>query len=159
MARGNTWAVVAAAVLAVGLVFLFVSLGVFTRGASLASVGFHVGCVGTACNGRDPGVELCGVEPQTLLHEQEPGGLGLEIRYNPLCRAAWARVWNAVSGDKLTLTVPGQPEQSVTVEIAGKSDPFVYTSLVDVPGHGPAMRACVTTSTGKVRSCFSTAQP
>ncbi|WP_335972951.1 DUF2690 domain-containing protein [Streptomyces sp. CA2R106] len=60
--------------------------------ATPSATTFHVGCTSSACDGRDPGTMLCGVEPETLLQTQTPAGAGAEIRYNPLCRAAWARL-------------------------------------------------------------------
>ena len=124
-----------------------------------ASTGFHVGCTGTACNGQDPGTALCGVEPQTLLHVQTPAGVGLEIRYNPLCKAAWARVWNADSGDRLTFSFPGQPSQSTTVVHSSDSDPFSYTRLVAVPGKSSLLKACVTMGPGKADECYTAPPP
>ncbi|MFJ9705943.1 DUF2690 domain-containing protein [Streptomyces sp. NPDC101234] len=137
-------------------VFLLTGAG---RVTSDASAGFHVGCTGVACNGKDPGPPLCGVEPKTLLHVQTPTGIGLEIRYNPLCRAAWARVWNAPTGSTLTFTVPGQPTQRVTAAHADNTDPFVYTDLAAVPGHGHDMRACVTPRPQTPDTCYSVPQP
>ncbi|MEV7393146.1 DUF2690 domain-containing protein [Streptomyces sp. NPDC091215] len=128
------------------------------RAASAASTGFHVGCTGSACDGKDPGPVLCGVEPKTLLHVQTPTGVGLEIRYNPLCRAAWARMWNAAAGSTLTFTVPGQPTQRVTAAHADNTDPFVYTGLAAVTGHGPDMKACVTRAP-RPPDCHAVAQP
>ncbi|MFI5879090.1 DUF2690 domain-containing protein [Streptomyces sp. NPDC051554] len=106
--------------------------------------GFHVGCSGASCDGHDPGQESCGVQPQTLLHVQTPAGVGLEIRYNPQCHAAWARVWNAVDGDMLTLAAPGHPTQSVTVTNLGKRDPFVYTDLMSAGSKATRLEACLT---------------
>ncbi|MEU9451585.1 DUF2690 domain-containing protein [Streptomyces sp. NPDC048277] len=137
-------------------VFLLTGAG---RVASDASAGFRVGCTGVACNGKDPGPPLCGVEPKTLLHVQTPTGIGLEIRYNPLCRAAWARVWNAPTGSTLTFTVPGQPTQRVTAAHADDTDPFVYTDLAAVPGHGHDMKACVTPGPKTPATCYAVPQP
>lgn len=124
-----------------------------------ASTGFHVGCTGTPCNGQDPGTALCGVEPQTLFHIQTPAGIGLEIRYNPLCQAAWARVWNADSGDRLTFSIPGRPPQSATVSHPIDRDPFTYTRLVAVAGKSSPLKACVTIGSGKADECYSVPSP
>ena len=155
--RRRNWLIVAAAIAALGAgsVILLPQAG---RATFDPSGGFHVGCTGTACDGKDPGPVLCGVEPKTLLHMQTPTGVGLEIRYNPLCQAAWARVWNAPVGSTLTFTVPGQPTQRVTVAHADNTDPFVYTGLAAVTGHGPAMKACVTRSPNPP-DCYAVPQP
>ncbi|MGH1553110.1 DUF2690 domain-containing protein [Streptomyces sp. L7] len=86
--------------------------------------GFHVGCSGVSRDGCDPGQELCGVQPQTLLHFQTSTGVGLEIRRNPLCRAAWASAWNAAGGDR--------------------RDPFSYTHLIAASGRTTRLQACLT---------------
>jgi len=124
-----------------------------------ASAGFQVGCRGIACDGRDPGVTLCGVEPKTLLHVQTPAGVGLEIRYNPQCQAVWARIWNAAPGDRLTLNAPGRPTQSVTVAHPADEDPFVYTPLTAVTPRGTNVGACVAASPGSTRTCWSVPSP
>ncbi|MFC1418112.1 helix-turn-helix domain-containing protein [Streptacidiphilus cavernicola] len=123
-----------------------------------ASSGFHVGCTGTRCTAMDPGTTGCGVSPETLLHQQIPGGFGLEIRYNPLCRAAWARAWNAAPGDVLTLSIPGQPTQRLTVAHPSNLDPFVYTPLIAAPTSGATLTACIAAPSAAPR-CYSTRRP
>ncbi|MFC1408615.1 XRE family transcriptional regulator [Streptacidiphilus sp. N1-12] len=127
--------------------------------SAAVSTGFHVACTGTACTGDDPQTTGCGVEPQTLLHTQQPGGFGLEIRYNPQCRAAWARVWNAHPADRLTLTTAGQPTQHVEVTHPGDIDPFVYTPLIATTTPGPALTACLTTPSGAKLGCYTAPRP
>ncbi|MFF5303847.1 DUF2690 domain-containing protein [Streptomyces sp. NPDC013161] len=116
--------------------------------------GFHVGCVAGACTGRDPGVNLCGVEPQTLLHRLTPSGAGLEVRYNPLCRAVWARVWNTRLGDRLTLSEPGQPTQSIAVHNTHELDAFVYTPLLGLHRGGTPLTACLSESSHTAATCY-----
>ncbi|WP_084719130.1 helix-turn-helix domain-containing protein [Streptacidiphilus carbonis] len=112
---------------------------------SSTTSGFHVGCVGTACNGLDPGTTLCGVEPETLLELLPRNGAGLEVRYQPLCRAAWARTWNNQLGDKLTLSRPGAPTQVVTVTDPHLLDAFSYTPLLAFTSNGAPLKVCLTT--------------
>ncbi|MET8980504.1 DUF2690 domain-containing protein [Streptomyces sp. NPDC004539] len=130
-----------------------------TQSHSHDSPASPVGCTGTACNGKDPGPVLCGLTPKTLLHTQTPTGIGLEIRYNPLCRAAWARVWNAPAGTTLTFTVPGQPTQHVTVTHAPDTDPFIYTGLAALLGPGPDISACVTPPSKTPATCYTAHRP
>ncbi|WP_019071943.1 DUF2690 domain-containing protein [Streptomyces hokutonensis] len=80
------------------------------------------------------------------LHIQTPTGVGLEIRYNPLCCAAWAGVWNAADGDRLTLATPGHSTQGVTVADLGRRDPFIYTDLIDASGRATRLKACLASS-------------
>ena len=163
--RWRTGAVVSAAVtLLVVLITLAAdgwgSSGQGAEHMASSARGFHVGCSGISCDGRDPGQELCGVQPQTLLHIQTPTGVGLEIRYNPLCRAAWARVWNAADGDRLTLATPGRPTQSVSVAGLGKRDPFIYTDLIAASGKATRLQACVTSpGPDDPAQCYSASPP
>jgi hypothetical protein len=120
---------------------------------------FHVGCTGSACDGLDPGVEKCGVEPETLLHTQIPAGFGQEIRYSPMCRAAWARVWNTAVGDTLSFTVPGRPRQSVTVARRSDATGFVYTDLAAVTGRASRLTACLSAGSAQPPKCYSTPSP
>ncbi|WP_427917274.1 DUF2690 domain-containing protein [Streptomyces sp. cg40] len=163
--RWRTGAAVSAAVtLLVVLITLAAdgwgSSGESTEGMASSARGFRVGCSGVSCDGRDPGQELCGVQPQTLLHIETPAGVGLEIRYNPLCRAAWARVWNAADGDRLTLTTPGHPTQSVDVADLGKRDPFIYTDLIAASDRATRLQACLTRpGPDDPAQCYSVSPP
>ncbi|MFJ8139641.1 DUF2690 domain-containing protein [Streptomyces sp. NPDC096013] len=122
--------------------------------ATPSASGFHVGCVAAACTGHDPGVTRCGVEPQTLLHRLTPSGAGLEVRYNPLCRAVWARVWNTRLGDTLTLSEPGQPTQSIAVHDTHQVNAFVYTPLLGLrPGRTP-LTACLAETSHTPATCY-----
>lgn len=151
--------IVTAVVLCGGLAAT-VAAGPWSKPAgNLSSAGFHVACTGVRCTGHDPQATLCGVEPDTLLHRQIPVGFGLEIRYSPLCSAAWARVWNVSPGDRLSFSVPGQPVQSVTDTHAGDLDPFVYTPLAAITASRLTLRACVTLHASKAPVCYTAESP
>ncbi|MGQ4437411.1 MULTISPECIES: DUF2690 domain-containing protein [unclassified Streptomyces] len=115
---------------------------------------YHVGCVAGACTGRDPGVTRCGAEPQTLLHRLTPSGAGLEVRYNPLCRAVWARVWNTRLGDTLTLSEPGQPAQSIAVHSTRQLNAFVYTPLLGLRAGRTPLTACLSENPHTPATCY-----
>lgn len=119
---------------------------------------FQVGCTGSACTGEDPTPTLCGVEPRTLMNRQLADGVGLEVRYNPLCRAAWARFWNTHVGDALTLSAPREAPQHVAVRDRADTDAFLYTPMLAVPSAGGALRVCVTPAGGHAE-CFSVPAP
>ena len=116
--------------------------------------GFHVGCVAGACTGRDPSVTLCGAQPQTLLHRLTPSGAGLEVRYNPLCRAVWARVWNTRLGDTLTLSEPGQPAQSIAVHSTRQLNAFVHTPLLGLHAGPTPLTACLSETPHTPATCY-----
>jgi hypothetical protein len=127
-------------------------------GTSSAS-GFHVGCVGSACNGLDPQAMLCGVEPETLLQQSTPSGAGVEVRYNPLCRAVWARTWNTRLGDTLTLSEPGAPTQDITTDNPHTLDAFAYTPLLALTGSGTPLKVCLTAPSPRASTCYSLPSP
>ncbi|WP_377267646.1 DUF2690 domain-containing protein [Peterkaempfera sp. SMS 1(5)a] len=127
--------------------------------ASTTASGFRVGCTGAACDGRSPETTLCGVAPQTLLELLPAKGAGLEVRYQPLCRAAWARTWNNRLGDKLTLSEPGAPTQDVTVTDSQNLAGFTYTPLLALTGGSHALRVCLTTSEPRSTACHSVPVP
>ncbi|MEV6940651.1 DUF2690 domain-containing protein [Streptomyces sp. NPDC051172] len=167
-ARPSRWRVGAAAGVAVMLLAALLSLtsrawtDADASGSSTAA--FRVGCTGRACDGLDPGVEKCGVEqspgmPKTLLHQQTPAGFGLEIRYSPMCRAAWARVWNTAVGDTLVFTAPGQPEQSRGIDSPSDAAGFVYTYLAAVTSRASRLTACLRTGADQPPKCFSALSP
>lgn len=121
---------------------------------------FHVGCTGTACSGQDPQVTLCGVEPQTLLDLQTPQGAGVEIRYNPLCRAVWARAWNTKLGETLVLNDAGGAAESVVISRAGDQDQFVFTPLLGLAtGKAEALRVCLNDRAGDITDCYGAKTP
>jgi hypothetical protein len=119
--------------------------------------GFHVDCVGAACDGLNPVTTLCGVEPETLMELLPAQGAGLEVRYQPLCRAAWARTWNDQLGDRLTLSEPGAPTQGVTLTDPHKLDGFTDTPLLALTA--APLRVCLTTSSPPATTCRSVPSP
>ncbi|MFJ9631514.1 DUF2690 domain-containing protein [Streptomyces sp. NPDC101175] len=162
--RWRTAAAVGATVVLLAVLLGFTGHPWTGSGASAATAApsteaFHVGCTGTACDGLDPGVEKCGVEPRTLLHRQTRSGFGLEIRYSPTCRAAWARVWSTRLGDVLTFTAPGRPRQSVTVTLSSEADGFVYTALAAVTGPATRLTACLHETSARTPRCYSVPSP
>ncbi|MEY9895095.1 transcriptional regulator with XRE-family HTH domain [Catenulispora sp. MAP5-51] len=105
-------------------------------------------CHGAACVGRDPGLTLCGIQAQPLQQQETPTGIGLDIRYNPVCQTAWARFWNTHVGDSLTITASGGPAQSVRIADPKEADDFSYTPMLFVAGPGVTLRACITPAGG-----------
>ncbi|ACU75463.1 hypothetical protein Caci_6617 [Catenulispora acidiphila DSM 44928] len=105
-------------------------------------------CQGAACTGQDPQMTLCGVQGLPLHREQTASGVGVEILYNPRCRAAWASFWNTQIGDTLTVAAPGQPTESVRVSDPRYTSGFTYTPMVFVAGSGTALKACITSPSG-----------
>ena len=115
----------------------------------------NVTCQGAECTGLDPGLTLCGVQPHTLQQLQTPSGIVLEVRYNPQCRAAWARIWQTRIGDTLTLAAPGMHTQSARVSDVAESNGFTYTPMIFVSGSTVPLKACVS-SAGEPTRCYTT---
>jgi transcriptional regulator with XRE-family HTH domain len=149
------------ALLCVGLVLSAAhGWGTPKRQAAASPTVFQVGCIGTGCTGLDPGPTDCGVQPETLLNMQTtPLGAGLEIRYNPLCRAAWARVWNTHLGDRLSLSLPGQPTEQKTIK-PGQQEAFIYTNMVALTDDRLPLTACISRgSQGASQQCYTASAP
>ena len=113
-----------------------------------------VTCHGAQCTGLDPELTFCGAQPRTLQQLQTPGDIDLEVRYNPQCRAAWARIWHTRIGDTVTLTAPGMPTQSVRVSDTAESSGFTYTPMIFVAGSEVPLKACVS-SAGEPTRCYT----
>ena len=123
------------------------------------ATGFHVGCGGGSCQGADPTAMLCGVEPDTLFQQQTPTGADLQIRYNPLCRAAWARAWATRVGDVLTIAAPDQPSRSVRVADAYAAQTFQYTPMVSAVAPGTPLRICLVPPGRGHGQCYTARSP
>jgi transcriptional regulator with XRE-family HTH domain len=126
--------------------------------ASKSPPAFQANCTGPACTGQNPSPTLCGVDPQTLLNRQLPDGVGLEVRYNPLCHAAWARFWNTQVGDTLTLSAPHEASQQVSVRDQASTDAFLYTPMLATRSEGGPLRVCFTPVGGRAE-CFDAPAP
>ncbi|MDT0382122.1 helix-turn-helix domain-containing protein [Streptomyces sp. DSM 42041] len=101
------------------------------------------GCVGFACNGRDAERFGCHLEVWTAA-VRKVGARYVELRYSPVCQAAWARVSYADVGD--AAVVEGPEDHSARRTIVYGHD--VYSPMVDAPFPASA-RACVTLAEGR----------
>lgn len=89
---------------------------------------------------------------------QTLAGVGLEIRYNPQCEAAWARIWGAQVGDTLTLAARGAPTQTIRISNPRDASDFAYTPMIFVAGGHTSLRACITAA-GEPADCYTVAAP
>lgn len=130
------------------------------RTLSAANVDFRVGCTGRACDGQDPQNTFCGVEPQTLFEQVTSQGAGIEVRYNPLCKAVWARTWNTRLDETLTIEDGGSDSQTVHISRAGDLDQFVYTPLLGLSDeNGHSLRVCLKDQRDNVDDCYAVKTP
>ncbi|MEU1276863.1 DUF2690 domain-containing protein [Streptomyces sp. NPDC005805] len=142
-----------AGALAVGTL---VTAALVLRPAEPAPKQLRPGCKGTDCTGLASQPLACafnGVGTRTVA-ERRPGkgeGAAMEIRYSPACEASWARMWFARIGDRLEISGPGQPTQSVTVEDRFDAEGYLSTPML---GGGPdGLSACVIPADGSERVC------
>ncbi|MFD0414101.1 DUF2690 domain-containing protein [Streptomyces sp. NPDC127108] len=112
---------------------------------STADLPAGVECSGADCTGKDPENMGCGGEFARTTSRVTVGTKTLvEVRYSKTCGAAWARITQAVPGDKVTITGSGSAaRQSGTVN----GDFDAYTPMVAVK-NAAAAKACATLKAG-----------
>lgn len=91
------------------------------------------GCYADSCTGRDPSQTVCQNDAVTV----GTGETGVELRYSPSCRAAWARKKDNGSSDS-TITVRNSNGQSYSVGVPAYSSRFTLM----VNDAGITSRAC-----------------
>ncbi|MEU5207989.1 DUF2690 domain-containing protein [Streptomyces sp. NPDC020742] len=106
-----------------------------------------VRCSGADCTGKDPEAMGCGGARASSPSRRTVGRALIEIRYSPVCRAAWARISGAAPGDRATISADGS-SRSARVERNGAA----YTAMVKVAGGPATITACGATAAG-VQGC------
>lgn len=97
-------------------------------------------CYASSCEGLDPAATICQNDARTVRANAD---WGVELRYSPTCRTAWARYTNGMAFD-FTLYVERQnadgtfsPSYSIPYHADGS---VVWTRMVNDAGH--VARAC-----------------
>jgi hypothetical protein len=116
-------------------------------------------CHGAECTGEEPLASGCGdveVEgaPKTL-RTLRRSGVEVEIRYKPVCGAAWVRVTGQHVGDRFTISAPDVAAQHMV--IADKYETGVYRSSPMVAVRAKdirAVKACVELAGSSDLDCF-----
>ncbi|QGV78968.1 XRE family transcriptional regulator [Streptomyces ficellus] len=101
-----------------------------------------VKCSGDDCTGQDPEAMGCGGEFATTTSSATVGTSKVEVRYSKTCGAAWARISQAVAGDKVTISAGGETQNG-----AVKIDKDAYTPMV-AAADGAEPEACATLASG-----------
>ncbi|GGU35682.1 XRE family transcriptional regulator [Streptomyces lavendofoliae] len=101
-----------------------------------------VKCSGDDCTGQDPEAMGCGGELATTTSSATVGTTKVEVRYSRTCGAAWARISQAVAGDKVTISAGGAAQNG-----AVKIDKDAYTPMV-AAADGAEPKACATLADG-----------
>lgn len=97
-----------------------------------------VKCAGDDCTGQDPEAMGCGGQYATTTQSATVGTAKVEVRYSETCGAAWARITQAVAGDKVTISAGGETQNGSV-----KIDKDAYTPMVAV-ADGAEPKACAT---------------
>ncbi|MBD0711032.1 hypothetical protein BU197_22455 [Streptomyces sp. CBMA291] len=98
------------------------SLLIATAPASAA-----VSCSGSTCDGLDPATSVCQNDARTI----QTADWGVELRYSPTCRAAWAR---KTSGGSLDTTIWIHNSQGASQGVYYGGYGTVYTAMVNDKG-------------------------
>ncbi|WP_344366225.1 helix-turn-helix domain-containing protein [Streptomyces gobitricini] len=101
-----------------------------------------VKCSGDDCAGQDPEAMGCGGQYATTTSSATVGTRKVEVRYSETCGAAWARISQAVAGDKVTISAGGTAQNG-----AVKIDDDAYTPMV-AAADGAEPKACATLADG-----------
>ncbi|MFF3602329.1 DUF2690 domain-containing protein [Streptomyces sp. NPDC002463] len=81
-------------------------------------------CYGSSCTGLDPSTTVCQSDARTV----RTSDWGVELRYSPTCRAAWARKTSGASADTV-IRVSNTNGESRSVYYGGYGT--VYTAMVN----------------------------
>ncbi|MFE0582417.1 DUF2690 domain-containing protein [Streptomyces sp. NPDC058874] len=81
-------------------------------------------CLGSTCTGKDPSTTTCQNDARTV----KTASWGVELRYSPSCRAAWARKTSGASFDT-DIKVANSRGASYTTYYGGNGT--VFTRMVD----------------------------
>ncbi|MEU5811084.1 MULTISPECIES: DUF2690 domain-containing protein [unclassified Streptomyces] len=96
-------------------------------------------CLGSTCDGLDPSTTVCQNDARTVARS----AWGVELRYSPTCRAAWARKTSGASFDT-DIRVTNDLNQSYSAYYGGNGT--VFTRMVN--DKDITARACELRSTG-----------
>ncbi|MEV6550032.1 DUF2690 domain-containing protein [Streptomyces sp. NPDC051597] len=115
------------------------------------------GCHGKTCDGKDPTDMFCGALPGRAdslgAQHLTRTGTRVEIRYSPVCAAAWGRLWHAKVGDAIEISAPGTRTQRVVISNPADASSYHYTAMVGGPDRA-GLRLCFTAKDATGRECF-----
>lgn len=112
---------------------VFSRLGAFASASALAAIALISGaspasaatsCYGSSCTGLDPATTVCQTDARTV----RTADWGVELRYSPTCRAAWARKTSGASFDTV-IRVHNSQGASAGVYYGGNGT--AYTAMVN----------------------------
>ncbi|MFD8974182.1 DUF2690 domain-containing protein [Streptomyces sp. NPDC059593] len=105
----------------VGSALALAAAGLFLSSAPASAA---TSCYGSGCTGLDPAATVCQSDARTV----RTAAWGVELRYSPTCRAAWARKTSGASFDTV-IRVHNSRGASAGVYYGGNGT--AYTAMVD----------------------------
>ncbi|MDJ0342670.1 DUF2690 domain-containing protein [Streptomyces sp. H10-C2] len=111
-----------------GAVMTLAASGLMVGVASPASAA--TSCYASNCTGLDPAATICANDATTV----DIGFTGIELRYSPTCRAAWARRVGGVRGDSTTIKIANTNGQSYSKFVPDSASGNYYTLMVNDAG-------------------------
>ncbi|MCX5055514.1 YjfA family protein [Streptomyces sp. NBC_00201] len=84
-------------------------------------------CLGPGCNGLNPANTVCANDARTI----DTTWSGVELRYSPTCRAAWARRVGGINGATDTIWAENSKGRTYSVDIPSNASGTYYTAMVD----------------------------
>ncbi|WP_331750233.1 MULTISPECIES: helix-turn-helix domain-containing protein [unclassified Streptomyces] len=113
------------------------------------------GCQGKVCDGKDPDQMFCGL-PSRVTSLAPPHrtatGARVEIRYSPVCAAAWGRIWHAETGDAIEISTPDSRPRRVVVMSTSDTDAYRFTLMIGGPDR-TRLHLCFLPAGGPDREC------
>ncbi|MGW5772113.1 DUF2690 domain-containing protein [Streptomyces longwoodensis] len=112
-------------------------------------------CRHRSCQGQDPLTTRCGAGPETLAEHETATGAWIQIRYNPVCGASWARMWGAALGDRVEFRAGGTDGRVHGARVTSRTeaDTYVHT-LMSVVDLRTSLQACFVPAAGGPKECF-----
>lgn len=114
------------------------------------------GCHGKVCEGKDPLHMACGLpgRADALGPPHHTGtGASVEIRYSPVCAAAWGRIWHSRVGDALEISAPGAPPRRVVITDEADTNAYRFTPMLGGPEQDDVLLCFIPTG-DMARECF-----
>ncbi|MFF9815149.1 helix-turn-helix domain-containing protein [Streptomyces sp. NPDC014006] len=117
------------------------------------------GCHGKACEGRDPLRMACGLPGRADAlgpPRRTATGASVEIRYSPVCAAAWGRIWHSRVGDALEISAPGTPPRRVFITDEADTNAYRFTPMLGGPERDDVLLCFIPTGgmAREARECF-----
>ncbi|MFJ4897808.1 helix-turn-helix domain-containing protein [Streptomyces sp. NPDC088727] len=113
------------------------------------------GCQGKTCDGKDPAQMFCGLPGRAtslVPQRRTASGARMEIRYSPVCAAAWGRIWHAKTGDAVEISTSGARPRRVVVMSTSDTGAYRFTRMIGGPDR-TGLHLCFLPAAGPEEEC------